>query len=351
MPVYKREGSPFYQYDITVNGRRFRGSTGTDNKDLAKAYATKLGDQIYREGNLNEKPRISVSQACGEYWENHIRFLPSAKSAIPTMRRFIEAFGKSTYLDEVSARMIVNFVTRTRQVVKDESVNRYLDDLIALNNRMETLGYQHCSVKISKHKLPQPEGRTRYLTVEEYEALLEAAPEYLRRVIIFAVHTGVRKDNIITLKWSQVDLDGLVISFRVKSKKRGGKVHTTDITNDIYDILHMVKEKAIEAETWKSSSYVFTRDGVKPLGDFKKAWHTALRKAGIGDFRFHDLRHTHASAIVKAGYFQVAQRSLGHSDIKTTTRYSHLDRRGMRDTLNSVFSTQIRHNKKQEEGS
>lgn len=343
MSIYKRQGSPHWQYDVTVNGRRFRGSTGTDSKDLAKAFEAKLTNKLYKEMNLDEKPRITVSQAAGEYWENHLCFTRSAQSAVPTLRRLIDAFGKNTFLDEVSARMVANFVARTRQEVKDESVNRFLDVLIALNNRMESLGYQHCPVKISKHKLPQPEGRTRYLTHEEYERLLDAAPEYLRRVIIFAVHTGVRKDNIVTLQWQQVNMEGRIIDFRVKSKKRGGKVHTAYMTPEVYQMLDGLRKES------QPSEHVFTRDG-QPLGDFKKAWHSTLKRAGIEDFRFHDLRHTHASHIViETGRLDVAQKSLGHSHIKTTLRYAHLHKDAVKDTLNSTFAAQRRHNKNGEE--
>ena len=77
----------------------------------------------------------------------------------------------------------------------------------------------------------------------------------------------------------------------------------------------------------KKSEWVFPGKAGKPLGDFKRAFKTALRKAGISDFRFHDLRHTFASHLVMNGVnIRTVQQLLGHKDIKMTMRYSHLSR-------------------------
>ena len=79
------------------------------------------------------------------------------------------------------------------------------------------------------------------------------------------------------------------------------------------------------AKKHQNSSYVFCNKDGRPYKDIKKSFHTALKKAEIEDFRFHDLRHTFASQLVMAGInLPVVQRLLGHKSIQMTQRYAHL---------------------------
>ena len=85
--------------------------------------------------------------------------------------------------------------------------------------------------------------------------------------------------------------------------------------------------------------YVFCDENKKPFGSVKRSFATALRKAGIEDFRFHDLRHTFASQLVMSGVnLKTVQQLLGHKDIKMTMRYSHLSPEFVQEAIEKLDS-------------
>lgn len=90
--------------------------------------------------------------------------------------------------------------------------------------------------------------------------------------------------------------------------------------------------------------YLFSFRG-QPIKDFKRSWKTACTKAGVKDYRIHDLRHTCASWLVQHGVpVEVVKNILGHSDIRTTLKYAHHFVDTERKALESVFASQLRHN-------
>lgn len=339
MALYKRTGSPFWQYDFTVRGARFRGSTETDDHEKAKKLEAKLKHDAYEETHFNKKQTISVSKACGEYWINHAQYLPSAPTIEGILEIIVNFFGKHTEIQAINDRDVTRFASWLRNKGKSNStVNRYITVLSSLNNRMKDLGYEASEARFSKRKLAEPEGRTRYLTREELERILQEAPAYLTYPIVFAIHTGVRKENIVWLTWDQVDMEARVITFKVKSKIKGGKVHVVPMSDTVYAMLQELSEEGRDGFVFRGEG------GAGNLGDFKKAWRTTLDNAGVSDFRFHDLRHTAASWIVQAtGQLEMVKEILGHSKIATSMRYAHHQKNAVREIINKTFMAQIRH--------
>lgn len=343
MPVSKRKGSPYYQYNFKLNGFHFRGSCKTKDIELAKAFEAKERTKVYHELQLGKKPSITIEEACDEYYKNHLAFIKNPKTNLPILGFFKDFFKSNTLLERVDSRMVVNAIHHLgkEKNLAPISILRYFDIFKAMVNRMETQGYQiprlNWTQLLKSVRERAPDARIRYLSKNELERLINNATDYLKPVIIFAIHTGLRKANIVNLKWNNVDFDRKTIHVRVKSKKIDGKLHTISMTNYIYKMLDAMHET-------RQSDYVFTRDGVNSLGNFRKAWIATLERAKIEDFRFHDLRHTHASFIVMdSGRLDIVQKSLGHSNINTTLRYAHLSQESIRDTLNNTFMSQLEH--------
>lgn len=179
--------------------------------------------------------------------------------------------------------------------------------------------------KIAKVKLlNEGEGRTRFLTEEEIKRLLEEAKNVSSRLhmaVTIALDTGLRKETILTLQWSDIDFN----QNEIKKESKGGKIVRVPLTERLKSTL-----LAWRQEQWKAvaSPYVIP-SAINPNEptrvDSFKSFRSACKKAGIENFRFHDLRHTFASHfLMKTRDLRALQEILAHSDIKTTMRYAHL---------------------------
>ncbi|MEW6375607.1 MAG: site-specific integrase [Thermodesulfobacteriota bacterium] len=172
----------------------------------------------------------------------------------------------------------------------------------------------------------EPPGRVRYLTDEEFQKLHSSCPDWLKPIVMVARHTGLRRENILSLTWKQVDIwKRLIVIEHTKNGERLG-VPLNDTLKDLFVELSKVRHIR--------SPYVFCRSDGNRYVEIKRAFKNALEKSRIENFRFHDLRHTFASALVQKGVdlYQV-QRLLGHKDGRMTQRYAHLAPENLRDAV------------------
>lgn len=179
---------------------------------------------------------------------------------------------------------------------------------------------QHPIQKIKKRK--EPRGRVRFLDDQERESLLIACREVNRRflypIVVLALSTGARRSEILNLKWSDVDIKRSIIT-----------LHETK--NGERRILPLAGKALKEVEQLSNqcdfiSEYVFPSptDPHKPW-QFQSSWNSVVKKAGLVDFRFHDLRHSAASYLAMSGA-SLAEISevLGHKTLAMVKRYAHL---------------------------
>lgn len=141
--------------------------------------------------------------------------------------------------------------------------------------------------------------------------------DYLEPLIVMAMNTGMRKGEMLTLKWSHINMEDRYLTIRSENAKSKNK-RTIPLNNTVFDML----------TTWRAqnpdSELVFEKDG-KPIDTYQYQWEALLKDAGITNFRFHDLRHHFASKLVmKEADLNVVRELLGHADMKMTLRYAHL---------------------------
>ena len=157
--------------------------------------------------------------------------------------------------------------------------------------------------------------RVRYLMPDEVQSLISNSADFLKPILTLAVHTGMRKGELLSLTWPQVNLEqGIITLLDTKNGER------RDIPMD-------ETAKGILKESESNSFLIFhNRNGKQIDGAFLYlAFYEALEKSKIEDFRFHDLRHTFASNLVMQGTdLNTVRELLGHKDLKMTLRYSHL---------------------------
>jgi len=196
------------------------------------------------------------------------------------------------------------------------TVNRYLATLKAAymlaieNEKIASNPFR--KVKLQKEN----NRRVRYLTDQEEETLFAALPTEHHPLVLIALHTGMRKTEQLCLEWQDVNFGQRVITVR---DSKAGKARHIPMNQVVLDTLQHLPRMI-------SNAYVFygALEGER-LKDLPKAWEECLGKAGIADFRWHDLRHTFASRLVMCGIdLYTVKELLGHQSIEMTQRYAHL---------------------------
>lgn len=136
--------------------------------------------------------------------------------------------------------------------------------------------------------------------------------DHLTPIVTLAMNTGMRRGEILSLDWTDIDFEARTIRVQARHAK-SGKQRYIPLNNEAIDALRAWKlDSPSDAEVFAPS-------------DIKKGWGALLTTAAITNFRFHDLRHHFASRLVSSGVdLNVVRELLGHSDLKMTLRYAHL---------------------------
>jgi integrase len=179
---------------------------------------------------------------------------------------------------------------------------------------------------------PVPQGRVRYLQPTELRTLLDVSPEWLRPIIGLAVFTGMRRGEVLSLRYLDIDMNhGCILLPQTKN----GEGRIIYLNSNAMSVLASLPPGSPMEKLFPK----ITADNVSV------AFHRACRKAGIEDFRFHDLRHTTGSWLAMSGkdIYTIA-KILGHKDLRMSVRYSHLSAQYLSDAvrgLDKVFGDKM----------
>lgn len=334
----KKRGDSWY-YFFRVNGVRYRKAIPeARTKYQAQQAEAAARDSIF-EGKYD---RRSSSTTFQDFVES--AFLPWAKDNKRSWRNdlsrakpLIAFFGKRRLID-VTRFLIEQFKKQRRDsfngrgaLRSPSSVNRELE----LLSRIFSFAVERDEIDSNPFKgvkkLPMNNLLTRYLTEDEEPrlmAVLTNRREHLRPVVVIALNTGMRRSEILSLRWEQIDFSRDSIHLlRTKS----GKPRTVPMNTVVREVLSVMK-----GINDSECVFVNPRTG-KPLTDIKNAFKAALKEAGIEGLRFHDLRHTAGTRMADAGVpIAVIADILGHKDIRTTMRYVHATDEGKRRAVKSL---------------
>jgi integrase len=214
----------------------------------------------------------------------------------------------------------------------DASVNREMALISHMLNKAAEWGLLENSPfkKGKRLMLKENNHRLRFLTESEIEALLKACDDlktyspHLSPIVETALLTGMRRGELLSLKWEQIR-NGFIYLTETKS----GKARQIPINDRLAGVLRGVRQG-----NQLKSPYVFCDSQGRRFYQVRRSFTSVCRRAGIEAFRFHDLRHTFASQLVMNGVsLKAVQELLGHADIKMTMRYSHLSQAHLQDAV------------------
>lgn len=324
-------GSIYLRGNSWVGQFKYRGKTKQKSlgkktqitKTMARGMLNKIEQQIkLGQYDLVDADILTLKDFSREYI-TYVRDTLGRKSWDRyrySLHKVLSVYG-DRMLNEITPKDIDDFKEIRLKSSKPATVNRELSTLRQIYNLAKRWNKYYGENPISiSGLLPEDNMKERILTLEEEVKLLSSSHEYIKPIIITALQTAMRKSEILTLKWSDVDINNRVITID-QTNTKNKKKRRIPINSTLRTLLNEQKLKS------GGSEYVFlSQDGTpyKEHNCINNAFRTARKKAGLTDLRFHDLRHTAATRMIEAGAPIVAvSKILGHSDLKMTMRYAH----------------------------
>lgn len=280
-----------------------------------------LSAALSGEFDPDRAPAKSLGDAFVEYgkWcdSNRPR---AAKRRKAIAARLLIALGDQP-LDRLSPLDVERFKRdRRAKGAAPATVNRDLEVLVHFYGLAESWGWCGDAVARAIRGVPhytEPPGRVRYLKPDEEKRLLAATPRHVRPLIIAAIHSGMRQSELVTLTTASVDLDARMITL---TRTKANRVRRVEINDSLAAVLR-------QALAGLEREFVFvSRRGERYTADgLRSIFRRAVDRAGIADFRFHDLCHTTATRLRRAGAgLDLVATVLGHATLAMAQRYSHL---------------------------
>ncbi|MGI1672020.1 MAG: site-specific integrase [Neptuniibacter sp.] len=330
----------FYQYYKTHSGERrnykigsaqdWTVSTARDKAQEVRVIVKKGGDphgekQAIKREELASSGRNFRNFLFGLYKDIE---LVKLKTGDQILKR-VEAIALDAGImekDLLHIRAIDLEKWRARRLQAGIAVTTLNRDITAIRSVMKAavrlLELEENPLKDLKHLKTDHDGRVRYLTSEEryrLDAVLNEDRTYMRALVYLVLNTGMRRGEVLSLLWSDINFNNGVITLRAEETKTSKSRHIPLNT----------QSRSVLAE-WKSnrqlSGLVFPspRTG-QQIVSLAKAWENLMKKSQINDFRFHDMRHDFASQLVMKGADILSvSKLLGHASIQMTMRYAHL---------------------------
>lgn len=336
MPLYKR-GSAWWIDFTTPSGERIRRSACTQDRAQAQELHDKLKAESWRVAQLGEKPRRTWDEAALK-WLTETSHKASHLQDVKQVT-WLQQFFRGRFLDELTRDVIAQVVEMKLKESSPATANRYLAMIRAILRRT-ALDWEWIDRPPVIKLYREPKRRVRWITPAQVKTLLEALPQHLADMVRFSLATGLRKRNVVDLEWSQVDL-GRKVAWIYADQAKGRR--------DIHVSLNATAVDVLTKQFGKHPARVFTYKG-KPVYQVNtRAWKKALRKVGIENFRWHDLRHTWASWLTQQGVpLNVIQEMGAWESAEMVRRYAHLapeqfgrHARVVDDLLNDTSAAQV----------
>jgi integrase len=310
----RKRGGIWWVDVVAPSGERIRRTTGTANKALAQEFHDRVKSELWRIAKLGEKPQRMWNDAVVR-WLKEKSHKATIKGDV-NLLRWLDPFLGGKELATIT-RATIELITEEKlaQGCSNGTVNRTLGLARAILRRCV---YEWEWLERAPHvrMLREPTRRIRFLMHEEAKRLLSELPEHLADMAAFSLATGLRAANVTGLEWKQVDLARQLAWVHPDQAKARRAIAVP---------LNAEAIALVSKQVGKHPVYVFSYRGRVVRQVSTKAWYQALQRAGIEDFRWHDLRHCWASWHVQNGTPLFALQELGGwQSPAMVRRYAHL---------------------------
>ena len=344
MFLSKTSSGIYYLFFKDSNGKRVAVST----RARQKADATKFF-QSFKLSEYNQRQKAQ-NRPLDEFTLEYLAYAKGVLSAGTVylhelaLKQLRESVGNlpirdisSQHIDKLKSELIQKVNLNLEPILSPVTVNERLSKLKAVFNTALRWNLITTNPVRGIQCVSVPEKTPSFFSREDFQKLISFIKEgWLREVVIFAVLTGMRRGEITNLRWQDVDLSRKLLTIQSSPtfKTKSGKRRTIPLNDTAFYILSARHGK-------DTSAFVFSLNGEKiSEGWLTHAFKKAVYDAHLKDDRLHlhSLRHTFASWLVQDGVSIYAVKELlGHSDVKTTQVYSHLQPEQMHGTVNKIL--------------
>lgn len=341
--VYKRGG--VWWYSFTFAGKRIQESAKTRLKTLARAAEEKRRREL-EESFTGVSKRTHSIRGVGEVVASYLE----AYGADHKPKSLDWARGRLTHVDRLLGRKLLSDLDadEIRRYIKARKAegagNRTINMEVAELSRAIGRPWSHLWPKLRSLEEPRDKGRA--LSKEEEGRVREAAAAsesaVIRAAVPMALLTGMRRGEILSCRWSQIDFDRRIVTVG-NSKSEAGRGRQIPMNDDLQAVL-------AEHRQWfemrfgpaQPDQFLFPfgtphpSDPSRPITTIKKGWSSLRERAGV-ECRFHDLRHTAATKMAEAGVAESSMLAImGHMSRAMLERYSHIRMQAKRDAVQAL---------------
>ena len=274
--LFKRGDTYHAYFSIVLETKervRFRESTGAMDQQQAVNYCIKRITEVQEKSKQQasgELPSITINEACARYFLEKGQFNSLPKQILTRLNNIKHDLGV-TYLHEITETVINSLIARYRHTLSNSTINRYLALISVILNTAELeWRVKTYRLKMQRFKLKEPAENIKFLKDWSVaQKIIDGAATHLKPIIYTALYTGLRANNILSLKWENIDFTNNTITVKVKDRtKDGGKNHTIPMIDALKEILQ--KQPRI-------NDYVFNFRG-KPIKSLTRSWHFIFYK-------------------------------------------------------------------------
>ena len=338
--IRKRDGKngSSYQVQVRIKGG---GVESASFKSLTKAkiWAQSVEATI-RDGkhfNKNSAKKHTLGDLIERFLDHPFLKDKTKLNYSPQLKWWISQLGENKLADITPDKISRSRDGLLKKGFQKSSTNRYVAALSsAYSMAVKEFGWTDTNPCSKVRKLSEPRGRTRFLTDDERERLLisceNSNAKELLIIVLLALSTGARKNEIRWLRWDDVNVQTGTVIFR---ETKNGTIRSVPLVGRGLDLIReWGKIRRLDTDL------VFPGKNPKHPVLFEKSWKRALKESDIEDFRFHDLRHSAASYLIMAGvHMRTVAEILGHKTLAMVQRYSHLSPEHLRGELTRTMES------------